>query len=120
MAEVSVRSSLDELRTQVLGRFAAVRRRIRTHFAAEGVARVCGLLVSLCAITLLLDWWIEISWTARLICWGVMASLTGWIVWRHLVRPFALALAPVDIAVLIDRHVSVSRRSLRVSRPCCN
>ncbi|MEZ6055777.1 MAG: hypothetical protein R3C01_03640, partial [Planctomycetaceae bacterium] len=99
-------SPLADLRNVVLQRLAGIRRRMRTQFAAEGLARLLGLLVLLCATTLLVDWWLEISFAARLCCWGVIVGLTVWVFWYHLLRPLTLSLEPVDIADALDRRTT--------------
>lgn len=82
---------------------AVVRRALLGHFLAEGVARTLVVTVGLLLLSLGLDWWLDLSLTARLIYWGVvLASAAGVLFW-FVVRPWRLPLGPIDVAAALDQ-----------------
>jgi hypothetical protein len=96
-------SSLNSLREQIASRLAVVRRALLGHFLAEGVARTLVVTVGLLLLSLGLDWWLDLSLTARLIYWGVvLASAAGVLFW-FVVRPWRLPLGPIDVAAALDQ-----------------
>mgnify|MGYP007073182191 CR=1 FL=1 len=86
----------------LLARLDAVRRSIRAYVAAEGTARLAATLAGLAALTLLLDWWLEMSLPARLIALIVAAGIIAYVVLRYFIRPLSIPLAPIDVAAVID------------------
>jgi hypothetical protein len=95
--------SLTSLREQIASRLAVVRRALLGHFLAEGVARTLVVTVGLLLLSLGLDWWLDLSLTARLIYWGVvLASAAGVLFW-FVVRPWQLPLGPIDVAAALDQ-----------------
>jgi hypothetical protein len=80
----------------------AVRRGMRLHFVAEGVAWIAATFTALAALTLLLDWWLELSLIARLCTLAAALAAVGYVVQRYLLRPMRLALAPIDVAAALD------------------
>lgn len=97
-------STLTALRDQLAERLHAVRRALRGHFVADGVARTLVVVVGLLLLSLGLDWWLDLSWTARLVYWGtVLASAAGVLFW-FVVRPWQLPLGPIDVAAALDQR----------------
>lgn len=95
--------SLTSLREQIASRLAVVRRALLGHFLAEGVARTLVVTVGLLLLSLGLDWWLDLSLTARMIYWGVvLASAAGVLFW-FVVRPWRLPLGPIDVAAALDQ-----------------
>jgi hypothetical protein len=97
---------LNVLRDRLAQRLIAVRRAMRGHFFAEGLAWFVATLVLAAAITLLLDWRLELSLTARLAVLLVVAISCGWLLFRRLLQPFFLPMTPLDVAAAIDRTTS--------------
>ena len=96
-------TSLTSLREQIASRLAVVRRALLGHFLAEGVARTLVVTVGLLLLSLGLDWWLDLSLTARLFYWGVvLASAAGVLFW-FVVRPWRLPLGPIDVAAALDQ-----------------
>ncbi len=93
---------LAPLRDGIIARLNAVRRGMRLHFVAEGVAWIAATLTALAALTLLLDWWLELSLIARLCTLAAALAAVGYVVQRYLLRPMTLALAPIDVAAALD------------------
>ena len=93
---------LAPLRDGIIARLNAVRRGMRLHFVAEGVAWIAGTLTALAALTLLLDWWLELSLIARLCTLAAALAAIGYVVQRFLLRPMTLTLAPIDVAAALD------------------
>ncbi|MCA9025785.1 MAG: hypothetical protein KDA86_11310 [Planctomycetaceae bacterium] len=109
-APLDSRTSLTDLRERLVSRLSAVRRAMRAHFVAEAGAWVVSTLVALLALSLLLDWWLELSRVGRAGYAVVGFGLLGWIAWRYMVQPLSLSLAPLDVAAAVDRSRSASAR----------
>lgn len=103
MSQVVRKDELNEMRDELLRRFATVRKRLRQHFVADGLARALGAMAALLIVSVLLDWTLELSLIARIAYWLVIAAGVGYIVYRYLVQPWRLPLGPVDIAAAIDQ-----------------
>src|SRR5688572_28545182 len=94
---------LSDLRDRLAQRLIAVRRAMRGHFLAEGLAWVVAALVLAATITLLLDWRLELSRPARIAVLLLAAVSCGWLLFRRLLQPLLLPMTPLDIAAAIDR-----------------
>ncbi len=95
--------SLTALREQVASRLAVVRRALLGHFLAEGVARMLVVTIGLLLLSLGLDWWLDLSFTARMIYWGVVLSAAAGLLFWFVIRPWRLPLGPIDIAAALDQ-----------------
>ncbi len=95
--------SLTALREQVASRLAVVRRALLGHFLAEGVARMLVVTIGLLLLSLGLDWWLDLSFTARMIYWGVVLSTAAGLLFWFVIRPWRLPLGPIDIAAALDQ-----------------
>ena len=96
-------SPLSALRDQLASRLDVVRRALLGHFLADGVARTLVLTVGLLLLSLLLDWWLDLSLTARLMYWGVVLGSAGAVLFWFVVRPWRLPLGPIDVAAALDQ-----------------
>ncbi|MFO1007153.1 MAG: hypothetical protein U0929_14420 [Planctomycetaceae bacterium] len=106
-------STLTALRDQLAERLHAVRRALLGHFVADGVARTLVVVVGLLLLSLGLDWWLDLSWTARLVYWGtVLVSAAGVLFW-FVVRPWRLPLGPIDLAAALDHRRAAEHTSGR-------
>ncbi|MCA9077084.1 MAG: hypothetical protein KDA93_18805 [Planctomycetaceae bacterium] len=110
---LDTRDSLAELRDRLIGRLHAVRRSMRAHFVAEGSAWVLSTLLGLLALSLLLDWWLELSRVGRSGYALVGLGLLGWVAWRYAIQPMMLSLDPLDVAAAVDRsRVAAAREAV--------
>ncbi|RLS51683.1 MAG: hypothetical protein DWH91_18505 [Planctomycetota bacterium] len=91
------------LREQVAARLAVVRYSLRRHFLAEGLARMLVATVGLLLLSLGLDWWLDLSWNARLIYWMVVLSVASGLLYWFVIRPWKLPLGPIDVAAVLDQ-----------------
>ncbi|QDT55539.1 hypothetical protein Pan44_35830 [Caulifigura coniformis] len=94
---------LSELRDRLAQRLIAVRRAMRGHFLAEGLAWFAAALVLVAAITLVLDWRLELSRPARIGMLLLAATGCAWLLYRRLLQPLLLPMSPLDVAAAIDR-----------------
>jgi hypothetical protein len=97
---------LTDLRDRLAQRLIAVRRAMRGHFVAEGLAWFAAALVLAAGITLLLDWRLELSRPARIVVLLIAAAACGWQLFRRLLQPLMLPMTPLDVAAAIDRTTS--------------
>jgi hypothetical protein len=97
---------LTDLRNRLAARLIAVRRAMRGHFLAEGLALLAAAALGIAAVTLLLDWRLELSLSARVGVLIVCAAGMAWLLFKHLWQPLTIPLSPLDVAAAIDRTVS--------------
>ncbi len=97
---------LQQLRDQLSTRLLAIRRAIRRRFLLEGVAWFSLGVVAAAALTLLVDWRLELTWPARATVLFVAFGAISWLLFRRLWQPLRLPLSPLDIAAAIDRTIS--------------
>ena len=103
-------STLTALRDQLAERLHAVRRALLGHFLADGVARTLVVVVGLLLLSLGLDWWLDLSWTARLVYWGVVLTCAAGVLFWFVVRPWRLPLGPIDLAAALDKRQSEEQK----------
>ena len=96
-------NSLTSLRAEVASRLNVVRRALLGHFLADGVARTLVVTIGLLLLSLGLDWWLDLSLTARLIYWGVVLGSAAGVLFWFVVRPWRLPLGPIDVAAALDQ-----------------
>jgi hypothetical protein len=96
--------ALKRLQSQLRQRLERTRTWMRAHFAAEGTARVLGSLLLVLALSLLLDWWLELSRAGRLSYALAGLGLVSWVGWRSVLQPLLLPLGPIDLAAALDRR----------------
>jgi hypothetical protein len=84
---------------------------------AEGLAILSGVALLAAALSLLLDWQLELSRPVRFFCLGVFVVSIGWLAYRHLIRPLRMPLTALDVAAAIDRTAGPvhSRLATRVA-----
>jgi hypothetical protein len=111
-----IQIELGDLRRRLADRLIAVRRSMRRHFLVEGLAWVTGAVVVAAALTLLIDWQLELSKPARMVT--LLGCIAGcvWMVFRRLWQPLTLPMTPLDVAAAIDRTVSGPAKGTLASR----
>jgi hypothetical protein len=97
-----VSADLAALQTQLLGRFGQFRRRVRTHLALEGVARVLAEAVGLVVLSFILDRLFRLGLTSRVIFTVLAVGFVAWEAMKHIVRPLRMPLDAVDLARALD------------------
>lgn len=97
---------LATLSERISARLAAVRGAMRRHFLVEGLAVLSVAIIAAAALSLLLDWRLELSRPSRFFCIGSFALLACWLAYRHLIRPLTMPLSPLDVAAAIDRSTN--------------
>lgn len=81
---------------------------LRRHTLLEAAARIGLALMGLVALSLLLDWWLELSLPARIVCLIAGLGAIGYLVYRFIYLPLQVDLSPVEVANLIDRTRKVN------------
>lgn len=99
-----VSADLAALQTQLLGRFDHFRRRVRTHLALEGVARVLAEAVGLLILSFILDRLFRLGLTSRVIFTVLAVGFVAWEAMKHIVHPLRMPLDAVDLASALDRE----------------
>ncbi len=93
---------LQTMQERLSDRFSALRTRLRLQMSVEAAARLLGTMVALAALSLLFDWWLHLSMTARLLFASACAWVVGYVAWRHLISPYLQKLEPIELASLLD------------------
>ncbi len=97
-----------ELQDTISRKLDRVGRALRRHVLLEAAARIGMALLGLAAVSLLFDWWLELSLATRIGCLLVGLGVIGYLAWRYIYLPFQVALSPVEVANLIDRSRHVN------------
>lgn len=99
-----------ELQKTISRKLERVGRALRRHILLEAAARIGLALVGLATISLLFDWWLELSLATRIVCLLTGAGVIGYLVYRYIYLPFQVALSPIRVANLIDRSRQINDR----------
>lgn len=91
-------------------------RRLGWHMAstsaltALAIAVVVGIEVL--GLAMLLDWWIDLPWTIRLILFLAQASLLGWLLLHHILRPVLRRATCEELALAVEHALPQFRTRL--------
>lgn len=101
----------DDLITRdVRRKLGRLRRGIRAHLAAEGLAAVAVALAALVAVTFLSDWGLHklthqpVPRALRATLLAVSLAAVAYVAWRFLLRPALMTLRADDLALVVESH----------------
>jgi hypothetical protein len=98
---------LGTLRQRLVARLHAFRARVRTYLAVEGAARVLGAAVGLAALSLVLDRWLRLGQTVRVVLLLMALGAIGYAAWRFLVMPLRTRMGYIDLAAKVEHRMRV-------------
>ena len=95
-------NSAQSMKADVLRRLHRLRGSIRRQLALEAVARLLVVICSLSALSLLVDWRLNLSWPARQVILVVSVIVLSYFLARYLVSPLLAKWHALDIASALD------------------
>ncbi|QDT26687.1 hypothetical protein [Gimesia panareensis] len=99
-----------ELQSTISRKLDRVGRAMRRHILLEAAARIGLAVLGLTAVSLLFDWWLELSLATRIGCLLVGLGIFSYLAWRYIYLPFQVTLSPIEVANLIDRSRKVNNQ----------
>jgi hypothetical protein len=115
MAQIDAQPGPDltEMRREVVGRLAVLKRRLGVRLALEGLARTAAGAVALVLLSLVLDHRLELTLTARCVFIAVSLAIVAYLGWRYVVTPLRVHMGPLDLSAALDqRNTDASRDSV--------
>ena len=92
------------LDSRVLAKLRGLRGAIRRRLLAEGVAWLLIALVGAVLATLALDWLLRLDRPQRAFVLVAVVAMLVRLVWVQLARPLRVAMAPLDLSLLVERR----------------
>ncbi|WP_298858940.1 hypothetical protein [uncultured Gimesia sp.] len=108
MSSVERPGEFEGLQNMISGKLENVGSSLRRHTLLEAVARIFVAILGLACLSLLFDWWLELSFVARVLCLLLGLGTVGYLIYQHVILPLRIALSPIEIANLIDQSKQVS------------
>lgn len=96
---------LASMQQRVVSRLTRLGSRIRRQIALDGFTRGVAVLLGLLALSLVLDWWLELSRPVRIVYWLVTLAAAGHFLYQYALRPLARRFGPIELAQAVD-HAS--------------
>jgi hypothetical protein len=94
-----------QFRRQLQRRLAGIRGAMRAHLFWEGLAWTVAAVVGLAALSLLVDRWLRLELSSRLVLLAFGIAAVAAVAWRWLLAPLGLTLGDLDLAELLDRRL---------------
>lgn len=96
---------MDSMQRKLADRLLRLGSRIRRQIALDGFTRGFAVLVGLLALSLVLDWWLELSRPVRVIYWLVTLAAASHFLYHYALKPLAKKFGPIELAQAVD-HAS--------------
>jgi hypothetical protein len=96
-------SELDALRHRLTARLQALRGQVRVRLWLDIVVRVVVAVAALGIVSFTLDWWLELSRTARIGYVVLAIGLVAWATVRSVLAITRLRLEPIELAAELDK-----------------
>lgn len=108
MSSVQRSNKFESMQNTISGKLENVGSALRRHSLLEAAARVFLAVLGLACLSLLFDWWLELSLVARGLYLLVGLGAVGYLIYHHVYLPLRVSLSPIEIANLIDqsRHAA--------------
>ncbi len=107
MSSVQKPTEFEALQNTISEKLETVGSSLRRHTLFEAVARVFVAILGLTCLSLLFDWWLELSLVARVLYLLLGVGAVGYLIYQHLILPLRVSLTPIEIANMIDQSKSV-------------
>ncbi|MFH1302688.1 MAG: hypothetical protein ABIK07_16620 [Planctomycetota bacterium] len=103
MSGVQRSNEFEALQITISGKLENVGSALRRHTLLEAAARIFVAVLGLACLSLLFDWWLELSLVARVLYLLVGLGAVGYLLYQHVYLPLRISLSPIEIANLIDQ-----------------
>lgn len=109
---------LTGMQQKLRGRLMQLGRRLRMRIALDSAVRSLAVLLGLLALSLVLDFWLELSRPMRMFYWLVTLAAAAHFVYHYGIKPLRKRLSPVELAEAVDiaqGHRGVKQLAPRVA-----
>lgn len=103
MSTIEQSHEFDSFQKTISGKLEVVGSSLRRHTLLEAAARILVTILALACFSLLIDWWLELSFVTRLLYLLVSLGIVGYLAFYYIILPFRVSLSPIEIANLIDQ-----------------
>ncbi|MEM9415225.1 MAG: hypothetical protein AAGA29_07100 [Planctomycetota bacterium] len=94
--------NLASMQQAVMDRLSRLGVRIRRQIALDGFARGLCVLLGLLALSIVLDWWLELSRPIRVVYWLVTLAAAAHFLYHYAIKPLSKKFGPIDLAQAVD------------------
>src|SRR5579863_5464060 len=96
-------SELDALRRRLTERLRTLRDQVRSRLWLDLASRLVVSVVAIGIVSFVLDWWLELSFFARIIYMVLAAGLVTWTAVKTARAVIHLRLEPIELAAELDK-----------------
>jgi hypothetical protein len=96
-------SELDALRHRLTARLEALRGQVRWRLWLDVASRAVVAIAALVIVSFVIDWWLEISRTARIAYTVLAVGLVAWLTIKSALAIVRLRLEPIELAGELDK-----------------
>ncbi|MFK7776838.1 MAG: hypothetical protein QM501_01790, partial [Gimesia sp.] len=107
MSSIQRPSEFEALQNAISGKLENVGSSLRRHTLLEAAARIFVAVLGLAILSLLFDWWLELSLVARVLCLLLGLAAVSYLIYQYVIVPLRISLSPIEIANLIDQSKKV-------------
>jgi len=107
-------SNLGSMQKKIVDRLTRLGSRIRRQIALDGLTRSFAVLAGLLALSVVLDWWLELSRPVRVVYWLVTLAAAAHFLYHYALKPLAKRFSPIELAEAVD-HASGAAGSQQVA-----
>lgn len=112
------KNDLTGMQDKLTARLARLGSRIRAQIALDAAVRGLAIILGLLTLTLVLDYWLELSKALRVMYWLVTLSAGVVLFYRYGLKPLSHKLGPVELAEAVDvaqKHKGAQQLAPRVA-----
>lgn len=93
---------LNGMQQKLRGRLMRLGKQLRVRIALDSAVRSLAVLLGLLALSLVLDFWLELSRPMRVFYWLVTLAAAAHFVYHYGIKPLRNKLGPVELAEAVD------------------
>ncbi|MEO0475787.1 MAG: hypothetical protein AAF085_07440 [Planctomycetota bacterium] len=93
---------LPGMQQKLRGRLMRLGKRLRTRIALDSAVRALAVLLGFLALSLVLDFWLELSVPMRLFYWLITLAAAAHFIYHYGIKPLKHKLDPVELAEAVD------------------
>lgn len=93
---------LPGMQDKLRGRLLSMGKRLRMRIALDSAVRGLAVLLGLLALSLVLDFWLELSRPMRVFYWLITLAAAAHFLYHYGIKPLRKKLSPVELAEAVD------------------